>query len=180
MQEGRKEDREFLKENLQLLNNKLESNQEALKRSQETLEKKSEELKKQICLLYTSTSSSSLQIGDQCSEGRKGRLAPIMKRHHMVTRFDTKKGSNQEEMEEIEEMIGGLFEEDPRQDQPENPNLPEPEIEGVVDVQPVKPAQIMDSNFQEMMRIMVAQLNRNQEKTDNNFLDFVVHDVSVT
>ena len=44
LQEGRKEDREFLKKSIELLNNKLESNQEALKRSQEALEKKSEEL----------------------------------------------------------------------------------------------------------------------------------------
>ena len=59
----------------------------------------------------------------------------------MVTRFDIKKGTNQEEMEDIEEMIGGLFEEDPQGDQPENPNQPEPEIEVVDDVQPVKPTE---------------------------------------
>ena len=47
----------------------------------------------------------------------------------MVTRYLKKKGTNQEEMEEIEEMIGGLFEEDPQEDQPENPTQPEPEIE---------------------------------------------------
>ena len=65
-----------------------------------------------------------------------------MKRHSMVTRKDTQKGiegeGQPEEMEEIEEMIGELFEEDLQENQPENPTQPEPEVEVMVDDQPDK------------------------------------------
>ena len=85
----------------------------------------------------------------------------------MVTRGKAKKGTectDEEEMEMIEEMIGEIIEEDPQEDQPENPTQPEPEVEGTVGDQLDKPTQSMDMNFQEMMRIMVEQLNRNKEE----------------
>ena len=68
-------------------------------------------------------------------------------------------------MEEVEEMIGGLFEEDPKEDQPENPNQPEPEIEVVVDVQPVKPTE--EAKLDSLMRMMMEQLvERRQDKEE--------------
>ena len=89
-------------------------------------------------------------------------------KHSMTTRGKSKKrteDTDEEEMEMIEEMI----EEDAQEDQPENPTQPEPEIEVIVGNQPDKPTQSMATHFQEMMRIMVEQLNRNQEKTYENF-----------
>ena len=79
----------------------------------------------------------------------------------MVTRYQTRKGTedtDQEEMEEIEEMIRELFEEDAQEDQPENPNQPEPEVEVMVRAQPSKPTQKEDLSTQEMLRLSLIHI----------------------
>ena len=77
----------------------------------------------------------------------------------MTTRGKSKKGT---EGTDEEEMI----EEDAQRDQPDNPIQPAPEVEIIAGDQSKKPTQSMDTNFQEMMRVMVEQLNRNQEETN--------------
>ena len=70
-------------------------------------------------------------------------------------------------------MIGELFEEDPQEDQPENPNQPEPEVEVMVWDQPSKPTQKEDLSTQEMLRILMEGNNKIQEnnKRTNEKID---------
>ena len=86
----------------------------------------------------------------------------------MVTRYQTRKGTegeDQEEMEEIEEMIGELFEEDPQEDQPENPTIPEPEVEGTVGDQPSKSTQKEELSLQDIMNFIAETSRKTKEET---------------
>ena len=89
-----------------------------------------------------------------------------MNRHGMVTRLKGKEALNQEEMEEVEEVIGEWLEEQPQEDQLENPNLPQPEqeVEVMIGDQPTKPTQKEDLSTQEMFRIMMEQMNKDKEE----------------
>ena len=91
----------------------------------------------------------------------------------MVTRKDTQKGiegeGQPEEMEEIEKVIGELFEEDVQENQPGIPTQPEPEVEVMVGDQPSKPTQKEDLSTQEMFRMLMEDNKRSREELNKKF-----------